>query len=302
MIMYTHHLLDACHVLCAELSDISDYIGFVKLCCLLHHCHWHFIQPFCIPEYVMGRLTDFFNLRSNGYNREQGTEAIGHIVWNHNYRSYAALDASVIIVKLCAQVCKIDITSSEKPILTHCLFMFYHLYSAFLSQNFYIHGRRRHLPSIIKTACTALNHYAFSVFIPDTPEDTGTLFLREYIQASGYWPAPWEFHPRVVLTQLRTEVLLFCDGSSLNIGSNPILTGQFTLPPIKAIVALSADVAPRHSAVPEEWYSVFKVHVKSFGYYIYYCIRKSRSCRGYRTSIRVALAGLFLIKSTGQAG
>lgn len=53
------------------------------------------------------------------------------------------------------------------------------------------------------------------------------------------------FTPRVVLTRLRTEVSLFCDGSSLNIGSNPIFTDWFTLPPIKAIVALSADVAPQ---------------------------------------------------------
>lgn len=110
---------------------------------------------------------------------------ICHIVGNHNYRSYAALDTSVVIAKLCAQVCKIDTTSSEKSILTHCLFMFYHLCSTFLYGNFYIHGRRRRLPSIIKTACTALNHYAFSVFVPDTPEDIGTLFLWEYIQTSG---------------------------------------------------------------------------------------------------------------------
>lgn len=50
---------------------------------------------------------------------------------------------------------------------------------------------------------------------------------------SGVWllPDPWESNPSVVLTELRTEVSLCCDGSMLYIGSNPILTGRFALPP-----------------------------------------------------------------------
>ncbi len=50
---------------------------------------------------------------------------------------------------------------------------------------------------------------------------------------SGVWllPDPWDSHPSVVLTELRTEVSLCCDGSSLYTGSNPILTGRFALLP-----------------------------------------------------------------------
>ena len=38
-------------------------------------------------------------------------------------------------------------------------------------------------------------------------------------------------HGGFIQTVLRTEVSLCCDGSMLYIGSNPILTGRFTLPP-----------------------------------------------------------------------
>ena len=45
---------------------------------------------------------------------------------------------------------------------------------------------------------------------------------------SGVWllPDPWDSNPSVVLTELRTEVSLCCDGSWLYTGSNPVLTGR----------------------------------------------------------------------------
>ena len=71
----------------------------------------------------------------------------------------------------------------------------------------------------------------------------------------------------MVLIELRTEVSLCCDGSMLYIGSDPILTGRFTLPPLNGDRFRSyADVDPHHRFVPEELYVIFKVPVeKSFG-------------------------------------
>jgi len=42
-------------------------------------------------------------------------------------------------------------------------------------------------------------------------------------------PDPWDSNPSVVLTELRTEVSLCCDGSMLYSGSNPKLTDRFAL-------------------------------------------------------------------------
>ena len=51
-------------------------------------------------------------------------------------------------------------------------------------------------------------------YLSTTPLENRNSVLREYIQASGCLPDPWEFHPSVVLTELRTEVSLSCDASS----------------------------------------------------------------------------------------
>ena len=71
-----------------------------------------------------------------------------------------------------------------------------------------------------------------SPHLSSTPLGTGRYSDLPGIH-SGVWllPDPWESNPSVVLTELRTEVSLCCDGSMLYIGSNPILTGRFALPP-----------------------------------------------------------------------
>ena len=81
---------------------------------------------------------------------------------------------------------------------------------------------------------------------------------------SGVWllPDPWESNPSVVLTELRTEVSLCCDGSMLYIGSNPILTGRRAPASKLRSLRSTADVAPHHRVVPEEWYVFFKVPVE----------------------------------------
>lgn len=83
---------------------------------------------------------------------------------------------------------------------------------------------------------------------------------------SGVWllPDPWDSNPSVVLTELRTEVSLCCDGSWLYTGSNLVLTGRFAhLQELQSMHA-AADVAPHHRVVPEEWYALFKVQEKKF--------------------------------------
>ena len=81
---------------------------------------------------------------------------------------------------------------------------------------------------------------------------------------SGVWllPDPWDSNPSVVLTELRTEVSLCCDGSWLYTGSNPVLTGRFAHLQEWRSLHAAADVAPHHRVVPEEWYALFKVQEK----------------------------------------
>ena len=69
-----------------------------------------------------------------------------------------------------------------------------------------------------------------SSHLSSTPLETGRRSGPPGIH-SGVWllPDPWDSHPSVVLTELRTEVSLCCDGSSLYTGSSPILTGRFAL-------------------------------------------------------------------------
>lgn len=83
---------------------------------------------------------------------------------------------------------------------------------------------------------------------------------------SGVWllPDPWDSNPSVVLTELRTEVSLCCDGSWLYTGSNPVLTGRFAHLQEWRSLHAAADVAPHHRVVPEEWYALFKVREKEF--------------------------------------
>ena len=83
---------------------------------------------------------------------------------------------------------------------------------------------------------------------------------------SGVWllPDPWDSNPSVVLTELRTEVSLCCDGSWLYTGSNPVLTGRFAHLQGWRSLHAAADVAPHHRVVPEEWYALFKVQEKEF--------------------------------------
>ena len=83
---------------------------------------------------------------------------------------------------------------------------------------------------------------------------------------SGVWllPDPWDSHPSVVLTELRTEVSLCCDGSWLYTGSNPVLTGRLAHLQEWRSLHAAADVAPHHRVVPEEWYALFKVREKEF--------------------------------------
>ena len=103
-----------------------------------------------------------------------------------------------------------------------------------------------------------------SPHLSSTPPECRLSVLREYIQASGCLPDPWDSNPSVVLTELRTEVSLCCDGSRLYTGSNPILTGRFALPSPK----------DDRCGLPLMWllitglclknvYVVFKVHVRN---------------------------------------
>ena len=64
--------------------------------------------------------------------------------------------------------------------------------------------------------------------------------------------ASWDSNPSVVLTELRTEVSLCCDGSHSCTRKQSGLTDRSALPSFLMIFALSADVTPRHRAVPEE--------------------------------------------------
>lgn len=68
-------------------------------------------------------------------------------------------------------------------------------------------------------------------YLSSSPPEVRIRFAREIIQVSGSLPAPWAFHPSVVLTELlqysATEVSLSCDVSKLYFGSCPKLAGRY---------------------------------------------------------------------------